>query len=442
MTYSDNPLDKIEASFRSLAADVNSTSASARTGWIFFLAIQAYFFVALAGLEHRDLLLDTPVPLPLLQVEIRLRAFFMFGPIILVLFHMGILLQHVMLARQVRELHNGVSNFEGSNFFRTHRVRFHLHSYFYTQLVAGPKRSPFFAFFLTLLTWLSFGILPVILLLDFQSTFLPYHDLQVTWAHRFYLLLEIVILTVFAVFMRHPSLGFVAGFGRTIVERPASFAISFVLGLGAVFFSFCVATIPDERMDRIMTSIWPEEIDGRVADGLPPRQAFLPTARLFEAGADVLSGRPVGLFGRNLVVMDQDIVRDGSVDPGSTSISLRRRDLRYGIFDRTDLRQADMTGAILTGASMRQTILYELKAERAILRGADMRYAGFVPLQSDGRVYNAIDLRGADLRGANLTGVQLITADMQDALLEGAILTDAQMSPEQRAAAEHQGARF
>ena len=45
------------------------------------------------------------------------------------------------LARQVRELHGRVSHFEGSGNFRTHRVRFHLHSYFYTQLIAGPARS-------------------------------------------------------------------------------------------------------------------------------------------------------------------------------------------------------------------------------------------------------------------------------------------------------------
>jgi hypothetical protein len=442
MSYSDNPIEKIEASFKSLAADVNATSTSARTGWIFFLAAQAYFFVTLAGLEHRDLLLDTPVLLPLLQVEIQLRAFFLFGPIIFVLFHLGILLQHVMLSRQLRELHTSVSHFEGGNFFRTHRVRFHLHSYFFTQLIAGPMRSPFFAFFLSLLTWLSLGVLPVILLLDFQSTFLPFHDLQVTWAHRIYLALELIILIVFAIFMRHPGLGFVTGFGRTIIERPVSFLVSFTASLGAIFFSFCVATIPDERMDRIMTSFWPEIIDDPVADGLPPRQAFLLTTRLFDAGVDVLSGRPMGLFGRNLIVVDQDIVRDSATDPGSTSINLRKRDLRYGIFDRTDLRQADLTGAILTGASLRETILFGIKAEQANLRGADLRYARLVPQQNSGRVYSAINLRGADLRNADLTGAVLISVDMTGARFEGTILKDAQMSAEQRSFAEQQGARF
>jgi hypothetical protein len=450
MSFPDNTIEKIEATFKALADDVNVTSTSARTGWIFFLAIQAYFFIALAGLSHRDLLLGTPVPLPLLQVQIELKGFFLFGPIIFVLVHFGILLQHVMLSRQVRELHRNISNFEGADFFRTHRVRFHLHSYFFTQLIAGPQRSALFSFFLSLLTWVSFGILPIMLLLHFQSTFLPYHDLQVTWAHRFYLVLQLMILATFTVFIRLPGLGFVSGFGRTIAERPMSFLVSFLLGGGAVFFSFCVATIPDERLDKVMTSIWPETIasERQHLDGFEqrqafaPRQAFVPTARLFEAGIDVLSGRPVGLFGRNLIVVDEDMVKDGQFDLGSTSINLRKRDLRYGIFDRSDLRQADVTGAILTGASLRGTIIYELKAEQAILRGADLFSAIMIPLPGESGPLKAINFRGADLRGANLTNATLITTDFRGAQLAGTILTDAQMDGSQREYAEQQGAKF
>ena len=442
MSYPDQTIDKIQSAFKELADDVNVTSASARTGWIFFLAIQAYFFIALAGLTHRDLLLDTPVSLPLLQVEIGLRGFFLFVPFIFVLIHMGILLQHVMLARQARELHRNVTNFEGASLFRTHRVRFHLHSYFFTQLIAGPQRSPFFSLFLSLLTWLSFGIFPIALLLVFQSAFLPYHDLTVTWAHRIAVTLDILILTIFAVFMRHPGLGFVSGFGRTIVERPLSFLVSLLLGAGALLFSFSVATIPDERMDRVMTSIWPETIESRAVDGLAPRQAFLPTARLFEAGVDMLSGKPSGLFGRNLIVTDQDMVRDSETDPGATSVNLRKRDLRYGVFDRSDLRQADLTAAVLTGASLRETILHEVKAEQAFMIGADLSSARFVPQASGGRAYNPVSLSGADLRGANLSGTMLIGVNLQNARLEGAIMTGAQLDAGQREEAERQGAKF
>jgi hypothetical protein len=442
MTYSDGTIDRIEATFKELAEEVNRTSSSTRNGWVFFLALQAYFFVALAGITHRDLLLDTPISLPLLQVRIGLKEFFLFGPIILVLVHMGILLQHVMLARQARELHSRLSSFEGKSFFRTHRIRIHLHSYFFTQLIAGGQRSAFFAFFLSLMTWLSLGILPVVLLLDFQTTFLPYHDLQVTWAQRAYLIADIVILTIFAMFMRHPALGFVAGFGRTILERPISFLISFVLGIGAMFFSMSIATVPDEQLDRAMTAVWPAAIPDDREEAGPPRQAFRLTALLFDGGIDTLSGRPASMFGRNLVVTDTDLVKDGAFDEGETSINLRLRDLRYGTFDRSDMHQADLTGANLTRASLREVNLVEVRAAQAIFRGADLRGAQLFPFTSIGRPVSAIDLRGADLRGANLAGANLQGARLDGTLLEGTNLQGASLEPAMQEEAARQGAKF
>ena len=51
--------------------------------------------VAVAGVTHRDLLLETPVTLPILQVQIQLTQFFQFAPVVLVLFHLGVVSQLV-----------------------------------------------------------------------------------------------------------------------------------------------------------------------------------------------------------------------------------------------------------------------------------------------------------------------------------------------------------
>ena len=442
MSYSNPAVDRIEASFKELTQDVNRTSAATRNGWVFFLALHAYFFVALAGITHQDLLLNKPVALPILQVEIGLKSFFIFGPVILVLIHVGILLQHVMLARQARDLHERVTQFEGTGLFRSHRTRMHLHSYFFAQLIAGPNRSPFFAFFLGLMTWLSFGILPILLLLNFQTAFLAYHDLDVTWAHRAYLVTDVLMLTIFAAFMRYPAAPFVTGFGRTISERPVSFLLSLILCVGALFFSLSVATVPDEKMDRAMTSLMPVPVVSLTPDTRPPRQAFLLTALLFEGGVDMLSGTPAGLFGRNLVVTDAALVRDRGLAPEETSINLRRRDLRYGTFDRSDLHQADLTGADLTQASLREVNLVEAKANRAVFRGADLWRAQFIPSLSTGRPVNPMQLRGADLRGASLQQANLMGAEMDAALFEFADLRGAQMDTEDAAEAARQGAKF
>ncbi len=437
-------IDRIEAGFMELARDVNHASAAARNAWIFFMALIAYFFIALAGITHRDLLLATPVRLPILDVDIGLTSFFVFGPLILLLIHFGILLQHAMLARKALDLHVRVTRFEGGGNFRAHRVRIQLHSYFYTQLVAGPYRSRLFAGFLSLMTWGSLVILPLLLLLDFQVTFLPFHDLTVTWAHRVYLVLDLAVITIFGIYMRYPGLSFVRGFGTNIVRRSWSFLAGTVLCFGAVFFAFAVATIPDEAMDRMMASIPAARMPVPVGDssGRKMRIAFTPTALLFDGAVDLLSGRATSLFGRNLVVTDTDLVRDSTVDRDETSLNLRRRDLRYGTFDRSDLHQADLTGTVLTKASLRETNLSDVRAEKASFLDADLEHAQFVNEASSGRSTKGADLRYADLRRANLRQADLQGANMAGTLLEGAEMTDALLDTEDATEAQKQGAKF
>lgn len=442
MSYSaEAVIEKAETSFKDLIQDLNRTSAVTRNSWIFFMALQAYFFIGLAGVTHRDLLLNTPVTLPLLHVEISLRSFFVFGPVILVLIHLGVLLQHVMLARQARETHSRIARFEGRGLFREHYTRLHVHSYFYTQMLAGPKRSKFFAFFLGLMTWLTLAILPAILLLNFQVTFLPYHDVGVTMAHRFYLVIDIVVLTLFSVFMHYPVLPFVSGFGRMIVDGPFRFLVSLMLCTGALFLSISIATIPDETMDRFMTSIWSSPVPTHETDQLEPRFAFWPTAYLFEGRVDLLSGRTTSLFARNLVVTDADLVPDNGLAPDDVSISLRRRDLRYGTFDRSDWHQADLTGAVLTRASLREINLVEATAEKAIFRGADLWQAKLFPALPDGRAISGVDLRDADLREANLVQANMNGANLQGAQLQGADLQGTSLQSAQLSRANFEGAK-
>jgi Pentapeptide repeats (8 copies) len=437
-------IDRIEATFTEMARDVNHASSSARNAWMFFMALLAYFFIALAGITHRDLLLATPVKLPLLEVDIGLRAFYLFGPLILLLIHFGILLQHAMLARKVLELHGGVARFEGPSNFRQHRVRIQLNSYFYTQLIAGPYRSRMFAGFLSLMTWGTLVLLPTLLLLDFQVGFLPFHDLTVTWAHRVYLVIDLALIAILGIYMRHPGKSFVSGFGANMARRPLSFLISTVIFLAAIFFAFAVATVPDEAMDKTMAAIPQTRTAAPVGDaaGQKGRPVFWPTAMLFDGAVDLVSGHVTSPFARNLVVTDADLVRDSEVTPGESTINLRRRDLRYGTFDRSDLHQADLTGAILVRASLRETNLSDVKAEKATFQDADLWRAQFIAESSSGRPVRGADLRDADFRRANLREANLQGAQMTGAFLAEAELANAQMDPEDQEDARQQGARF
>jgi hypothetical protein len=381
-------VDHIEAAFGELARDVNVTSQATRNSWLFYVALQAYFFIALAGVTHKDLLLQTPFDLPLLQVKIGLRPFFIFAPLILTLMHFGVLLQHAMLGRKARELDRRIANFEGPQLRRSHRIRMQLHTYFFTQAIAGPYVNRLLLFFLHCMGWVTLVLLPLALLIDFQIRFLPVHDLFVTWTQRLYLVVDFWIVLLFSVFMSFPEHGLVRGLGAYMVRQPGHFIFTSGSWAVALFFSFFVATIPGETFDRAMCSI----TTSRVAvpygadEAQAKRHAFLLTAVLFEGQVDYISGRLSSVFARNLMVTDADLAPLGGKEHGP-ALSLRRRDLRYATFDRSDLYQADMTGAFLSGASLKGANLSKLKAEQADFRGAD--------------------LTGADLQDANLSGALL-----------------------------------
>ena len=101
----------------------------------------AYLMIAVAGVTHEDLLLETPVQLPILQVKIQLTQFFQFAPILLVLFHLGVISQLVLLARKTLEFDHAIRLLETTD-KRTHPLRLELHNFFFVQAIAGPAAQP------------------------------------------------------------------------------------------------------------------------------------------------------------------------------------------------------------------------------------------------------------------------------------------------------------
>ena len=465
-----NPFSLVEA--------VNSTSEIAHTGWLIFLGVVTYFCIAAAGVSHKDLLLNSAVPLPIMQVSIDLQRFFLFAPIVLVFMHFGLLVQHVMLARKVMEFDAAVRSMEPTH-RRTHPIRHELHSYFFTQALAGPERSKVFGGFLHGMFWLSIIAIPVLVILFVQIVYLPYHDITTTWLHRLALILDTVILASMGVFLSSRSTSFVGALGRTIRYQPMSFLFTGLLYAGVILFSFFVATVPDEPLDRFTQSLpWSKISTTTSADGQAAQRRVFAVTSWFFGG--IGPGSAASLFRRNLSVTDEVIVDRKSVSKGQATVSLRDRDLRYAELDRSDLAQADFTGADLTGARLVganlkgarlscldiDAVLTEpkLRAEscanltganlaRADLAGADLRLALMSGANFENAALAGSDLRYADLTGANLSGadlrgatmgggVELMGANFLGANLGGADLKGAKMETADFYGAEMQGARL
>lgn len=393
----------------SLLGAVNDSSDEAHVGWGVFLALMVYLMVAVAGVTHRDLLLETPVELPILQVKIQLAQFFAFAPVVLVLLHMALIAQLVLLARKVLEFDQSIRLLEATE-KRTHPLRLELHNFFFVQAVAGPDRSRVLGSFLHGLSWLTIVILPVVLILFIQVSFLPYHDVWITWTHRIALLVDIMILISIGIFLSRPETSFFSALLRASSSNPVTVALTTIVMALVALFSFFSATIPDEFLDRVTHKILRRTVDVGTAEG------FL--VPFFKGRED---GTLFGVFRRNLVVTDTDLVVDKDVTPGEPSLKLRNRDLRHARLERTDLHQADFTSARL---------------DHARLGGADLRGAilqcpdlGATRLQHAGRLSLCPSAVGADFTKARLEEARLAGTDLSGAVfayarLESADLTD------------------
>jgi len=400
----------------SLLEAVNASSDTANTGWLIFLAIMTYLVIAVAGVTHEALLLETPVQLPILQVKIQLKQFFQFAPIVLVLFHLGILAQLVLLARKALEFDQAIRYLEVSS-KRTHPLRLELHNFFLVQAIAGPQRSAVMSGFLNLMSWLTIVILPVVLLLYMQVAFLPYHDVTTTWINRIFLTLDIAGVLLIGVFLMRAETSFFQAFWRSTAAHPLSVIATLAVLAGAAYLSYFAATVPGEALDRAGQRLagWTAP-----ADAAPASSAAFSLP--FAAGA---SGEKLfGVFRRNLDVTDSDLKADRE-EGGDKSLRLRGRDLRFAKLDRSDFAGADLTGVRLDGAS-----LVGANLENASLSCADPDTVMLSDNRVAGRCASArgADLTRARLTGAKLWGIDLTGAKLDDAQGDGADLANARLT--------------
>ena len=488
-SLSDSRASLAEVNPFSLIEAVNATSEIAHTGWLIFLGVVAYFCIAAAGVTHKDLLLNSAVQLPFMQVNIDLTRFFLFAPVVLLFMHFGLLVQHVMLARKVMEFDVAVRGMEPS-YRRTHPIRHELNSYFFTQALAGPERAALFGGFLHGMFWLSIIGVPVLVILFIQIVYLPYHDVTTTWTHRLVLVLDTILLALMGVFLGSRSTSFMGALGRMLRGQPLNVLATGLLYGGVLFFSFLVATVPDEGLDKLTQSLpWANVKTTAVADGeIQQRRVFAVTDFFFEGSNP--AGLGSSLFRRNLSVTDEMVGERTAKNGGVGNVSLRDRDLRYAELDRSNLEHVDFTGADLSGArlvgtdlrgaklscldidavltepklraqscarltaadltradlsgaDLRLVYLEGVNLENAVLKGTDLRYANMV-----GSNFSGADLRGAllgggvDLTGANFLGANLSGADLKGAKILACDFYGADLQAARLVFAQAQGANF
>src|SRR5215469_7550649 len=165
-------------------------AAGVGTGlWLSYLFVLFYFAIAAGAVTHKDLLLENPVKLPFLNVELPLLAFFALAPFVVLITHIYALMHFRMLGNKARHFHKVLRNTfpgKGDNEEIRGNKRRLLPSNVFVQILAGPPelRAGFFGFMLKVIALTTLVLFPVLVLLLLQIQFLPFHDTRITWAQR------------------------------------------------------------------------------------------------------------------------------------------------------------------------------------------------------------------------------------------------------------------
>jgi hypothetical protein len=236
-------------SLRSAVVDGASVGAGL---WLSYLFALFYFAVAAGAVTHRNLLLEDPVKLPFLNVELPLTAFFILGPAVFVIVHGYVLLHFVMLAGKTGAFDKALSDQIADDNRRT-RLRRQLPSDVFVQFLAGPRevRHGVVGILLKAVAWITLVFAPIGLLALFQLQFLPYHDPVITWWHRIAVVIDLVLLWLLwpPILRGETSLLAWRDFGRAKV----------LLGLAAslipLFLVFTIATFPGEWLNERLPSV-------------------------------------------------------------------------------------------------------------------------------------------------------------------------------------------
>ena len=430
--------------------EANATSEPARTAWLAFLFLLTYVIVTLASVSHKDLLLNSPVKLPIINADIPLVGFFQYAPAMMLLVYLSLLVQHVIVARKYRRFTDAIIPQEhetGSE----NPARERVHAYVFSQILAGPRPHRITKLMMQLIVYVTFAALPIATLLYFQIKFLPYHEVWITYWHRFAVILGFAMLILLTPIMQHapPKRRWDLRLGPPAEawEVSGRQVVMILLLLPVVLgFSWLIATVPDEWIDRRLGFVAPASAaigpqgEAKLLNPLVRRLVY---NRLPDDGSKGWWRRFL-LSYRVLIVEDTDL---GVEEPAK--LVLRERNFRYALLNRSDLHRADLTWADLRTAQLWRIVvrgkLNDTQLQGAVLKEAELQGAQLASASLQGADLNFAELQGAilsyaKLQGANLRGAQLQGADLRFAQLQGADLEGAQLQDADLEGVELQGA--
>ena len=116
------------------------------------------------------------------------------APTVLLIFHFYVFLQLLGLASKAKTFNKLLAEAVPHTPDRQY-VRQRLDVFPILQFLAGPKdqRTGFSGFSLQLIAWITLVAIPVLILLQGQVTFLPYHRAWIVWLQRIIVFIDLIV---------------------------------------------------------------------------------------------------------------------------------------------------------------------------------------------------------------------------------------------------------
>jgi len=452
----------------------NSSIITVRNLYITFLLFSLYITIIIASTTDMMLLKESPIRLPLLNIELPIVGFYAAIPWFYLLFHFNLLLNFVLLGRKLRVFENDLVPLQQNEQMR---LQERLANFPFAHMLVGRQHDGLIKLLLKVIVYTTLLVVPLMVLLWAQFGFLAHHNVAVTWGHRAAIILDCLLL--FALWPRtvsshswwawflNPILRDSSGkiqIYRSIENFSQPIAL-IILTSSVLFFSIIAATIPDEawekqlislsnendqaffklcssgfkdnseKVNKIQTVYTKYNLGEYQSSFKPASQILCITAWLFGRNSpenpSIEKSEGILGFHRNLDLREQLITKN---DLDAVSINTLREELSK---QTTDLKEKSSN-------QKQNKEKHEKKSgwQHAInktlgfnLQNRQLQYANF----SRSLLFRA-DLRGANINGAYLQNINLQKAKLNSAQMQRADLSEAQMQGADLSEAQMQGA--
>ena len=436
-----------------LLVSVNETARIARTSLLFFLVVALYLLIIVGTTTDLMLLRGEIVALPLMEVGVPVVTFYIVAPLIFLLLHSNLLLRLSQLAKTIKQWQANSNSKEQEDDHSS--LVFPLD--FALLLLYGKPRWALYAVVVT-----QIYILPIIVLLALQMSFLAYQSSGITFWHQLIVTTDLVLLFLFVCFVigtregRKVDCSYVL---KMLFQRWGT-----VLSASLVLiFTWAIAVVPNSGQETMETvgmnadNFYPA-VDGSQERSIQqqmsawvfadwwkgyPITSYRPTRRFLNVAEQpiTLKEAPPEIVGA--LIIKEVKLKDEEANLKVEEARLKVEEAKLKV-EEAKLKGEETNLKVEEAKLKVEEVRFKVKeaklkdAEANIdplceyigeldLSGRQLNYARFYGSQFRCVKLESAELHGVDLSNAKLHGVDLVRAKLYGADLSGAKLNGADL---------------